>query len=155
MNLVAWHQRAFEITAADRGTQVASPGFDAAAWEIWPYLAAGASVHVPPVAVRADPQLLRDWLLAQAVTVSFLPTALAEQVVLLRWPAAGALRLVLTGGDRLRQAPPEGLPFRLVNNYGLSEATVVSTSGLVRPDAQRCSDHRSRHRRGPPRRGRR
>ncbi len=133
LNLVAWHQRAFEITAADRGTQVASPGFDAAAWEIWPYLAAGASVHVPPVAVRADPQALRDWLAAQAITVSFLPTALAEQVSLLRWPSAVALRLVLTGGDRLRQAPPEGLPYRLVNNYGLSEATVVSTSGLVRP----------------------
>ena len=132
MNLVAWHQRAFEITAADRGTQVASPGFDAAAWEIWPYLAAGASVHVPPVTVRADPQALRDWLVAEAITVSFLPTALAEQVSLLPWPSA-ALRLVLTGGDRLRQGPPEGLPFRLVNNYGLSEATVVSTSGVVPP----------------------
>ncbi|MDX6324729.1 MAG: hypothetical protein QOK15_1083, partial [Nocardioidaceae bacterium] len=133
MNLVAWHQRAFEITAADRGTQVASPGFDAAAWEIWPYLAAGASLHVPPVAVRADPHALRDWLVAEAITVSFLPTALAEKVSLLPWPPATALRLVLTGGDRLRHAPPEGLPYRLVNNYGLSEATVVSTSGVVRP----------------------
>jgi amino acid adenylation domain-containing protein len=132
MNLVAWHQRAFEITAADRGTQVASPAFDAAAWEIWPYLAAGASVHVPPVAVRADPQALRDWLVAQGITVSFLPTALAERVSLLEWPSTAALRIMLTGGDRLRQAPPEGLPYRLVNNYGLSEATVVSTSGPVR-----------------------
>ena len=133
LNLVAWHRRAFGITAADRGTQVASPGFDATAWEIWPCLAAGASVHVPPVAVRADPPALRDWLLAQEITVSFLPTALAEQVSLLTWPDTAPLRLVLTGGDRLRQPPPEGLPYGLVNNYGLSEATVVSTSGLVHP----------------------
>src|SRR5258708_3049654 len=42
-NLVAWHRRAFAIGPDDRATQVAALGFDAAVWEIWPYLAAGAS----------------------------------------------------------------------------------------------------------------
>ncbi len=133
LNLISWHREAFALTARDRGSQVASPGFDAATWEIWPYLAAGASIHVPPTEVRADPTKLRDWLVANEITVSFLPTALAEQVTLLPWPATSALRLLLTGGDRLRQSPPPGLPFALVNNYGLSEATVVSTSGVVSP----------------------
>lgn len=132
LNLITWHRRAFSLTRADRGTQVASPGFDALAWEIWPYLATGASVHIPPAEVRADPPALRDWLIAEEITVSFLPTALAEQVSALDWPSAPALRYVLTGGDRLRRAPQSGLPFKLVNNYGVSEATVVSTSGLVR-----------------------
>ncbi|PYN06792.1 MAG: hypothetical protein DME06_18050, partial [Candidatus Rokuibacteriota bacterium] len=42
LNLVFWHRRAFQITAADRATQIAAVGFDAAVWELWPYLTAGA-----------------------------------------------------------------------------------------------------------------
>jgi len=30
LNLIEWHQAAFDLTAADRTTQVASPAFDAA-----------------------------------------------------------------------------------------------------------------------------
>src|SRR5207249_3394290 len=63
-NLIFWHRRAFAITAADRGTQIASPAFDAVVWEVWPYLAAGASIHIPTEEVRADPAALRDWLVA-------------------------------------------------------------------------------------------
>ncbi|HYF61403.1 MAG TPA: AMP-binding protein, partial [Herpetosiphonaceae bacterium] len=47
INLIAWHQREFAVGAGDRATQVASPAFDAAVWEIWPYLTAGASLHIP------------------------------------------------------------------------------------------------------------
>src|SRR6266566_4678560 len=42
VNLVLWHQRAFQVTPVDRASQIAALGFDAAVWEIWPYLAAGA-----------------------------------------------------------------------------------------------------------------
>ncbi len=55
LNLVAWHQREYEVRAEDRATQVASPAFDAMGWEIWPYLAAGASVHVVGEEVRLHP----------------------------------------------------------------------------------------------------
>jgi non-ribosomal peptide synthetase component F len=44
-NLVSWHQQTFKVTPSDRATQQASPGFDAAVWELWPYLTVGASVH--------------------------------------------------------------------------------------------------------------
>jgi len=46
-NLVAWHQSAFKVIPQDRASCVARVGFDAAVWEIWPYLTAGASLHVP------------------------------------------------------------------------------------------------------------
>src|SRR5262249_27783678 len=46
LNLVFWHQRAFAISAHDRASQVAAPAFDAAVWEVWPYLALGASLHI-------------------------------------------------------------------------------------------------------------
>lgn len=134
-NLVRWHRRAFALTAADRGTQIASPGFDAAVWEIWPYLTTGASIHIPPDEIRTDAGALRDWLLAEEITVSFVPTALAEAVMAVPWPSEAPLRSLLTGGDLLLHSPPPGLPFELVNNYGVTEATVVSTSAVVPPAA--------------------
>ncbi len=131
VNLVDWHRRAFGVGPGDRCAQVAGPGFDAAAWEIWGALAAGAELVVLPESLKTDPAGLRDWLVAQRITVTFLPTPLAEAVIALDWPAATALRVLLTGGDRLHRVPPPGLPFALVNNYGLTEASVVTTSGPV------------------------
>jgi amino acid adenylation domain-containing protein len=131
MNLVAWHQRAFEVTPDDRASLLAGVGFDAAVWETWPYLAAGASLHLPDEATRLSPEMLRDWLVAEQVTISFLPTVLAERVMTLEWPAHTALRTLLTGAETLRQFPSEELPFRVVNNYGPTECTVVATSGPV------------------------
>jgi amino acid adenylation domain-containing protein len=132
-NLIFWHRRAFAITEADRATQIASPGFDAAVWEVWPYLTAGASIHVPTDEVRANPVALRDWLVSERISVSFLPTALAEAVLTLDWPAELPLRYLLTGGDTLHRYPPAGLSFAVVNNYGPTEGTVVATSGVVSP----------------------
>lgn len=133
LNLVFWHQRSFGVTPVDRATQHAGIGFDAAVWEVWPYLTAGASVHLPDEAARVAPEVLRDWLVAQRITISFLPTALAESVMALQWPPETALRVLLTGADTLRRYPPPGLPFRVVNNYGPTESTVVATSGAVLP----------------------
>jgi amino acid adenylation domain-containing protein len=132
-NLVAWHVGAFGLGPADRCTQLASPGFDAAVWEIWPALAVGATLDVVPARLRTDPVGLRDWMVDRGVTVSFVPTAVADTLLGLTWPADGPLRLLLTGGDALTRRPPADLPFALVNNYGLSETTVVATSGVVDP----------------------
>jgi amino acid adenylation domain-containing protein len=132
-NLIAWHQAAFGVTAADRASQVAGLGFDAAVWEIWPYLTAGASLHVADEPTRRSAPALRDWLVAERITISFVPTVLAEQMLHADWPAGTALRTLLTGGDTLRRRPAAGLPFVLVNNYGPTECTVVSTSGTVAP----------------------
>lgn len=134
MNLVSWHQSAFEVTAGDRASLLAGVGFDAAVWETWPYLTAGASLHLPNECTRLSPDLLRDWLVAEEITVSFLPTALAERVMSLDWPLNTALRVLLTGAETLRRFPSNNLPFQLVNNYGPTECTVVATSGFVSPN---------------------
>jgi amino acid adenylation domain-containing protein len=131
-NLVSWHQRAFNITAQDRAILQASPGFDAAVWELWPYLTAGATVYVVDDAVRTDPMGLRDWIIRNGITVSFLPTQLAECMMGLPWPADGPFKTLLTGADVLRRRPPQGLGFTVVNNYGPTECTVVATSGEVK-----------------------
>ncbi|HVM59919.1 MAG TPA: amino acid adenylation domain-containing protein [Verrucomicrobiae bacterium] len=134
LNLVHWHQRAFRVTSADRASQVAKVGFDAAVWEIWPYLTAGASLYVADEKTVSDPDSLRDWLVAQGITISFVPTPMAERLLTLSWPAGTALRTMLTGADTLHYYPPAGLPFELINNYGPTECTVVTTSGLVSPN---------------------
>jgi amino acid adenylation domain-containing protein len=131
LNLIRWHQRAFAVSPADRASQVASVGFDAAVWEVWPNLAAGSSVHFPDEAVRVAPEPLRDWLVSEGITVSFVPTPLAEALIALEWPSETALRLLLTGGDALHFYPPADLPFQLINNYGPTECTVVATSTVV------------------------
>jgi amino acid adenylation domain-containing protein len=139
LNLVHWHQQAFGVKSADRASQVANVCFDAAVWEIWPYLASGASVHFAEDEAVSDPQLLRDWLVAQRITSAFIPTPLAEYLLALPWPSETALRTMLTGADTLHVYPPVGLPFLLVNNYGPTECTVVATSGAVHPNSS--TDH--------------
>ncbi len=133
LNLVLWHQTAFAVNPTDRASQQASPAFDAAVWELWPYLGAGASVHFCDDDLRKNPHALRDWLVAQQITISFVPTGLAEQMMTLDWPRETALRALLTGADTLRHFPPPDLPFALINNYGPTECAVVATSGLVEP----------------------
>lgn len=130
-HLIDWHQSAFGVTSADRASQVAGLGFDAAGWEIWPHLTAGASLHVADESTRRSADALRDWLVAEKITISFVPTVLAEQLLHTNWPAGTALRTLLTGADTLRRRPAAGLPFVLVNNYGPTECTVVATSGVV------------------------
>jgi amino acid adenylation domain-containing protein/non-ribosomal peptide synthase protein (TIGR01720 family) len=133
MNLVAWHNRAYQVTPADRGSQLASTGFDAAVWEIWPYLCAGASVHVASDDTRADPDQLTGWLDASQITISFVPTPLAETLLDRPWPPSSRLRLLLTGGDTLRGWPNPAHPYQLINHYGPTESTVVTTAGPVPP----------------------
>ncbi|MEV5721072.1 non-ribosomal peptide synthetase [Amycolatopsis mediterranei] len=135
-HLVDWHHRAFGLTATDRVAQLASPGFDASVWDLWSTLTAGATLCVPDEEIRLDPTALRDWLVAERITVTFAPSGLAEELIALPWPRRAPLRLLLTGGDVLRRRPPPGLPFTLVNNYGITEATVVSTSGPVPADGE-------------------
>jgi amino acid adenylation domain-containing protein len=133
LNLVFWHQRAFAVTSSDRATQVTSPAFDATGWEVWPYLITGASVYFPDEDTRISPLLLRDWLVSHGITITFLPTTLAESVMVLDWPSSTSLRLLLTGADTLYHYPSPRLPFTVINNYGPTETTVVATSGRVSP----------------------
>lgn len=132
LNLVLWHQRAFGVTAEDRAPFMAAVSFDAAVWEIWPYLAAGASLHLlKDRNIYTAPESLRDWLVRERITIGFIPTPLAERMIHLEWPANTALRIMLTGADTLHEYPSPKLPFRLVNNYGPTESTVVAASGDV------------------------
>ena len=130
-NLVGWHLRAYALTPDDRCAQVASPAFDAAAWETWPALAAGAALHLAPPRVPAPGAEIAAWLAEHRVTAAFLPTPYLNAGLAELEGGSTALRVLLTGGDLLQSAPTEAAGFRLVNHYGPTENTVVSTAVAV------------------------
>ncbi|MDY0163515.1 non-ribosomal peptide synthetase [Desulfobotulus sp.] len=132
-HLCLWHEAAFHIHSATRTAHMAGMGFDAAVWELWPYLACGASVRLADTDLPKLPEPLRDWLNAHAIDIAFLPTPMAEAFLDLDFQNNFSLRTLLTGGDRLRKRPASSLPFRLINNYGPTETSVVATSGPVLP----------------------
>ena len=132
--LIEWHCEAFAVQAGTRTSHLAGLGFDAAAWEVWPTLSAGGTIVLVDEESRLDPARLRNWLIARRIAVAFAPTALAEPLIRMDWPADAPLRHLLTGADRLIARPAPGLPFAFVNNYGPTECTVVATSGVVGED---------------------
>ncbi|HEV2201962.1 MAG TPA: amino acid adenylation domain-containing protein [Bryobacteraceae bacterium] len=134
-NLISWHRFAFAVTPADRASNVAELGSDTALWELWPYLAAGASVQLADDVARRSPERLRDWMVEKEITISLVPAAVAERLISLTWPHETALRTLLGGGETLRDYPHRDLPFQVVNSYGRTECTVVATSGGILPDA--------------------
>ncbi|SFP36146.1 non-ribosomal peptide synthetase [Pseudomonas sp. NFPP28] len=129
-NLIDWHCHAFDLCAGRHTASVAGFGFDAMAWEVWPALCVGATLHLPPAHDGTeDVDALLAWWCAQPLDVCFLPTPVAEYAFSqqLEHPT---LRTLLIGGDRLRQFG-RAQRFDLINNYGPTEATVVATSGKV------------------------
>src|SRR6202451_496122 len=130
-NLVNWHIERYGLTAADRMTQCASLGFDAAVWEIWPVLTVGASLHIVDDKMRLEPSELCRWLHKNKISLAFLPTPLAETVLEEGWAEESTLRMLLTGGDRLHAVTRKQYPFALINHYGPTENSVVSTVGEV------------------------
>jgi amino acid adenylation domain-containing protein len=132
-HLIRWHWEAFKVTRHDRASHLAGLGFDAAVWEIWPNLTAGATLCIIDDDLRSSPELIQQWMIRERVTIGFVPTVHARPMLSLSWPANTDLRLLLTGGDALHHSPPAGLPFDVVNNYGPTECAVVATSCVLKP----------------------
>ncbi|WP_411801495.1 non-ribosomal peptide synthetase, partial [Bacillus atrophaeus] len=129
VNLCFWHHDAFGMTAEDRSAKYAGFGFDASIWEMFPTWTIGAELHVIDEAIRLDIIRLNEYFEQNGLTITFLPTQLAEQFMELE---NTSLRVLLTGGDKLKRAVKQ--PYTLVNNYGPTENTVVATSTEIDPE---------------------
>ncbi|MCK2215700.1 amino acid adenylation domain-containing protein [Actinomadura sp. ATCC 31491] len=135
---VAWMRQAYGLHPGDRVVQFASLSFDAHAEELYPALAAGASVLLLPGGAATLPDELRTPA-GREVTVLDLPTAywhrLTEALGDVTWPEP--LRLVVLGGEQAREAAVArwrdrfGDRVRLVNTYGPTEATVIATAATL------------------------
>ncbi|MEC3841991.1 surfactin non-ribosomal peptide synthetase SrfAA [Bacillus amyloliquefaciens] len=134
VNLCFWHHDAFAMTADDKSAKYAGFGFDASIWEMFPTWTIGAELHVIDEAIRLDITRLNHYFEEHGVTITFLPTQLAEQFMELE---NGSLRMLLVGGDKLKRAVKQ--PYTIVNNYGPTENTVVATSGVINPEEDSLS----------------
>ncbi|MGN6268815.1 MAG: non-ribosomal peptide synthetase [Sphingomonas sp.] len=142
LNFVLWTNEAFDVTEADVASHAIGLTFDVAISEIWPFLAAGATITLVDESVRTSPELMRQWLLDEQVTIATIPMTMTELMLKMAWPDDSSVRLMLTGGDVLRAFPRRDLPFELVNNYGPSECTIVATYGVVPKRGQSDDDGR-------------
>ncbi|MBK8551805.1 MAG: non-ribosomal peptide synthetase [Ignavibacteria bacterium] len=102
-------------------------GFDAFGWEIFPYLCAGASLNIIDDDTRISPEALLNLFNSNEITHCFMPTALVPEFINASRQKIKSLQYLLTGGDKLPGVNIEGEPYKLVNNYGPTENTVVTT----------------------------
>ncbi|MDY7093374.1 MAG: amino acid adenylation domain-containing protein [Acidobacteriota bacterium] len=135
-NLVHWHHQAFGVRPGDRSATTAGPGFDAAVWELWAHITAGAAILIPSEEDRASGGRMLRWLEEQRIDLCFMATPLAEAVLAQpalaeKGPAELPLRTLLTGGATLHRLPDPPPPFAVINHYGPTESAVVSTSSQV------------------------
>src|SRR5262249_52358267 len=126
-NLIDWHIRRYDVGPSDVVSQVADPTFDAAGWEMWPALLAGARLTVPPVV--HDPDALVRHFAQEGTTVTFVPTPVGELLVRRPLDTATRLRALLVGGSAFRPRPDDRPGVPVINHYGPTEATVVPTAG--------------------------
>ncbi|WP_250404485.1 non-ribosomal peptide synthetase [Streptomyces cellostaticus] len=126
-NLVGWHRRTYDTKPGTRVAAFAGLAFDATVWEVWSTLSSGAALVLPDDSITVDALAIRDFLTSRRVDHCFLSTPLAEQLVTLPESPA-TLRILTTGGDRLRVHPPVDFPAAVHNHYGPTEATVVTTA---------------------------
>ncbi|UNY98310.1 amino acid adenylation domain-containing protein [Zhouia spongiae] len=129
-NLIQWHTSKFKVSEKSNSTQLANIAFDASIWEIWPYLTCGASLYIVKKESLLDTKKVLNFLDANDVSHCFMPTAIAETILSQSWIENTSLTYLLIGGDRFKT---KGLnidkfSFKLINNYGPTENTVVSTS---------------------------
>ncbi|MET7951769.1 amino acid adenylation domain-containing protein [Micromonospora sp. NPDC005324] len=127
----------YDLRPDDRVLQFASLSFDASVEEIFPPLAAGATVVIRDEDAISSPHRFLDHCARQGITVLDLPTAYWHEVVAAidRGEASlpSGVRLVIIGGEAAqadavtRWQARVGSGVRLLNTYGPTEATVVAT----------------------------
>ncbi|HVR97637.1 MAG TPA: amino acid adenylation domain-containing protein, partial [Thermoanaerobaculia bacterium] len=121
--------RHLTLSPGDRLAFNANVSFDAATFEIWATLLAGATLVVIPQDLLLSPPDLAARLEREDVTVLHLTAALFAQVV----PAAlSRLRCALFGGEASAPAAvarvlEAGRPRRLLHMYGPTESTTFAT----------------------------
>jgi amino acid adenylation domain-containing protein len=133
------------LAPGERVLQLASPAFDVQLEELWPALLAGATAVLPGADGLTGLDVLTDEIERAGATVLNMPAPLWHEWLLAaaagRARVPACLRTVVIGSDRVipedlarwRALPPPRP--RLVQAYGVTEATVTSLVHEVPPDA--------------------
>jgi amino acid adenylation domain-containing protein/thioester reductase-like protein len=121
---------------SDRVANTGSLSFDASVFEIWGALLNGASLVVVDQDTLLDPSRLEDFLQQERITILWLSAGLFHHCARTRPAMFGGLRCLMTGADVLipelvRVVLRSGPPGSLINAYGPTENSTISTTHLV------------------------
>lgn len=123
-------------SGADRWLQMASAGFDVFSGDVLHAFTNGNTLVICPRSVLLDPPQLLHWLRSRHITAAeFVPSVLRELCSLLRAQPAPLphLRIVAVGadswfhGDHALARAVLGPQVRIINTYGVTEASIDST----------------------------
>ena len=102
----------------------ASYGFDAYQQDLWTALSAGAALHVLCDEVRFNLVAMHDYFVKEQITHALMTTQVATQMAV-NFPDIPCLKVLGMGGEKLTSIDPPH--YRLINEYGPTEATVYVT----------------------------
>lgn len=130
VNFCATYASLTGLTEDDITGAYAAFGFDAHMMDLYPSFQQGATVHIFSPTIRLDLTAMRDYINREKLSVMFMTTQIAWQMVtLFEFPG---IRVFLGGGEKL---PPLGkLPFKFLNLYGPTECSVFATAYSVESD---------------------
>lgn len=140
VRFLEWQARTWGFSQADRFALLSGLGHDPAFRDVFAPLSCGATLFVPTGETRSNPEHLASWLATNAINVAHVTPPLIELLA-----GTGArlpsLRVVFSGGDRLRAAQAHALfdtapNAQVVNCYGLTETPqVIAHQALDRAEA--------------------
>jgi fengycin family lipopeptide synthetase D len=124
VNFGSWASRYYSIGKSTRGSMFSSPAFDATIWEMIPVLLYGGSVHCLRDTF-VDAEGLITYYREHGINLSYLPPVLGEEICRIHNGRLSPDFKLITGADVVRYAGDGSL--RVFNNYGPTEATVITT----------------------------
>ena len=151
-NRLAWQQDDYPLAPGDRVLQNLSIGFDAAIWQLFGPLIAGATIVFPRPGGHMDTAYLARFLAEEQITCAdFVPSILAPLLDSVVPPSpfergaggegwAPSLRQIVSGGEALDRELARrvfaALPSaRLINIYGPTETSLTIAAALCDRDA--------------------
>jgi len=136
VNYVTWFRERYGIDASHAAVVLTSYAFDLAYTTLWTTVLAGGELHFLPRATCDDVGAIARYIAEHRI--SFLKVTPSLLSALVRAQAfdrahCGSLRLIVTGGERVRVADARLPDVQVINHYGPTETTIgVTTHPLDR-----------------------
>jgi tyrocidine synthetase-3 len=124
LNFALWYAHDFGVEAGGSVAKYFGFSFDGSMAEMYPACISGARLVVVPGELRLAPKELSRYLAEHHVSVASFPTPFGE--MFLQYADTPELRKIMLGGEKLRTYRPG--PWTVVNGYGPTETTCLSTS---------------------------
>ncbi|MCF2859798.1 amino acid adenylation domain-containing protein [Pseudoalteromonas sp. SMS1] len=121
-----------EFSANDRLVQLANPNFDMALFETWGALCHGGTLVIPPINQPSISEI-RALLHRESITTLWLTTSLFDNLLGYAPDSFVGLKYLVFGGEAASSEAVKQLlesefcPRHLINAYGPSESTIVTT----------------------------